>query len=251
MEKLIQIKQENGRQLVDARELHEFLESKQQFGDWIKDRINKYGFIENEEYTTFHKIMKRGTGLSGGSRRIEYALTLDMAKEISMLENNEKGQQARRYFIKMEKKAKTSLDSISRKELAKMLYESEDEKEKLQQETEEQQKELKEAQPKVEYYEDVLTSESSYTTTEIAKELGMSAIILNRKLHKLGIQYKISGTWVLYALYQNEGYTDTRTYTYPDKNEKVQTKINTVWTEKGRKFIHDLMPMDWTFLQKI
>ena len=81
---------------VSARELHQFLESKRQFANWIKERISKYGFEEGVDFVTFNKIVKR-------SRLTEYDLTLDMAKELSMVENNEKGRQARRYFIQCEK----------------------------------------------------------------------------------------------------------------------------------------------------
>ncbi len=89
---LIKIYQGN---LVDARELWEFLESKQRFADWIKKRIQECDLIEGKEYFTFHKIMKR-------SKTNEYHLTLSAAKEVAMMERNNKGKQARRYFIQCE-----------------------------------------------------------------------------------------------------------------------------------------------------
>ena len=102
MQELIKISTtENGSQVVSARELHKFLESKQQFADWIKDRIDKYGFIENQDFEVFQNFMKNP---NGGRPLKEYALTLDMAKELAMVEGNEKGRQARRYFIECEKK---------------------------------------------------------------------------------------------------------------------------------------------------
>ncbi|MEM1138109.1 MAG: antA/AntB antirepressor family protein [Bacteroidota bacterium] len=94
---LIKIYQGN---LVDARELHNFLGSKQEFANWIRNRIKRYGFEEGQDYTSFDKFIKRE---KGGSKRTEYALTLNMAKELAMVENNEKGRQARRYFIEAEK----------------------------------------------------------------------------------------------------------------------------------------------------
>ena len=100
---LIQVKEQNGTQVVSARELHTFLESKQNFADWIKNRIEKYGFIENQDFEVIHNFMKNP---QGGRPLIEYALTIDTAKEISMVEGNEKGKQARRYFIECEKKLK-------------------------------------------------------------------------------------------------------------------------------------------------
>lgn len=101
MEQLIQISENNGQSVVSARELHSFLESKREFATWIKQRIQKFGFVENEDYTVFDKFVKN---LNGGRPTIEYALTLDMAKELAMVEANDKGRQARRYFIDQEKK---------------------------------------------------------------------------------------------------------------------------------------------------
>lgn len=93
---------ESGAQVVSARELHKFLESRRDFSNWIKDRIEKYGFIENQDYQLLNNFGEQ-TG-RGGHNKKEYALTLDTAKEISMVEGNEKGRQARRYFIECEKK---------------------------------------------------------------------------------------------------------------------------------------------------
>ena len=89
----------NAVETVNARELHEFLESKRQFADWIKNRISEYDFVENQDFVRFHKKMK-----ANNATMIEYHITLDMAKELSMVERNEKGKQARKYFIECEKK---------------------------------------------------------------------------------------------------------------------------------------------------
>lgn len=86
--------------LVNARELHAFLESKQDFSTWVKSRIFDYGFQENQDFVRLHKKME-----ANNATLIEYHITLDMAKELSMVERNEKGKQARRYFIAMEKQA--------------------------------------------------------------------------------------------------------------------------------------------------
>lgn len=227
---IIKIHEKGGQKLVNARELHQFLESKQQFTDWIKNRIEKYGFIEGEDYTSFHKIMKRE---NGASTKKEYGLTLDTAKEISMVENNEKGKEARRYFIKMERMAqKVTVSLPDRKELARWVVEAE--------ETIELQKEQLQIQaPKVNYHDGVLQSQGTYVTNQIAKEMGMSARSLNQLLNELKIQYKSHGTWVLYSHYQNKDYTRTNTYMYQGHDGDCRTSMQTVWTEKGRKFIHN------------
>lgn len=90
-------------QTVNARELHAFLENRDHFATWIKDRIEQYGFVENQDFVSFSEIPENG------GRRIEYALSLDMAKELSMVERNAKGKQARQYFIDCEKRLSGSL----------------------------------------------------------------------------------------------------------------------------------------------
>lgn len=92
--------------------------------------------------------------------------------------------------------------------------------------------------PLVEYASNVLDSVSTYTTTQIAKELRMSAQRLNRFLHACGVQFKQSGQWLLYKQYEDKGYTKTRTHTYTRSNGRVQTMLTTVWTEAGRMFLH-------------
>lgn len=103
MHELIKITEQNGERAVNARELHKFLESKQEFANWIKNRIKDYGFVENQDFEVFDNFIKNS---EGGRPAREYIISLDMAKELSMVERNEKGKLARLYFIEMEKKAK-------------------------------------------------------------------------------------------------------------------------------------------------
>ena len=104
---------------VNARELHEFILSKSDYSTWIKNRIKKYGFIENQDYIII-KTKKAGNNAT----LKEYYITLDMAKELSMVENNEKGREARRWFIEIAKKATatpTQLDMITPYEVRRDL----------------------------------------------------------------------------------------------------------------------------------
>ncbi|EDO6913090.1 phage antirepressor Ant [Campylobacter coli] len=84
---------------ANAREIFQFLNSEQEYSNWIKNRISHYNFIENQDYIIELVYTK-------GRPRKEYYVTLDMAKELCMVENNEKGRQARRYFIECEKRLK-------------------------------------------------------------------------------------------------------------------------------------------------
>lgn len=102
MQELITITEKNGEKAVSARELHQFLGVGRDFSNWIKNRIEEYGFVENQDFEVFAKI---GENPNGGRPSKEYAISLDMAKELSMVEKTEKGKLARLYFIEMEKKA--------------------------------------------------------------------------------------------------------------------------------------------------
>lgn len=94
---------------VNARKLHSFLEVGKVFGAWINERIAQYGFAENLDYIVFSET---GKNLKGGRPSKEYAISLDMAKELSMVERNEKGKQARQYFIECERRAKEAISSL-------------------------------------------------------------------------------------------------------------------------------------------
>ena len=98
MEALIPIQRSaGGRDVVSARLLWQFLEVGTEFARWMTRRIEEYGFQENADFSS---ILTESTG---GRQASDYVLTLDMAKELSMVERNDKGQQARRYFIACEK----------------------------------------------------------------------------------------------------------------------------------------------------
>ncbi len=116
----------------------------------------------------------------------------------------------------------------------------------LQQQNRLQEQVIQEQAPKVDYHDKVLTSTSTYTVTQIAKEFGFGAETLNRKLHERGVQYKQSGQWLLYAKYQDKGYIKTITRQYTGATGQTHTSQHTVWTETGRKFIHQLLTSDQT-----
>jgi anti-repressor protein len=98
MKDLIPIQTDNdGIQTVNARDIHRYVESKQDFSHWIKDRIEKAGFIEGADFTI---ILSKSTG---GRPMIEYHASLDMGKELGMLEQNDKGREIRQFFIEADK----------------------------------------------------------------------------------------------------------------------------------------------------
>ena len=117
----------------------------------------------------------------------------------------------------------------------------------LEQQTALQSEELQAAAPKVNYYEKVLQSTSTYNTNQIAKELGMSAVTLNQKLREMGVQYKQGGQWLLTHKYQDEDYTRTRTYPYVQRDGTPGTAMQTV----GREFIHGLFDLKSTIVSGV
>ncbi|MCK9052883.1 antA/AntB antirepressor family protein [Haemophilus influenzae] len=107
-------------QLVNARDLHKLLGNGKQFSDWIQHRISKYGFAENLDFTVLHQLVNVDRGFFGirQEKLKEYHITLDMAKELCMLERSEIGRQARRHFIKMEQYAIALATEMQAKMLA-------------------------------------------------------------------------------------------------------------------------------------
>jgi anti-repressor protein len=128
MKELIPISEHNGKKAVSARLLHAFLESKQDFSNWIQNRIKKYGFIESQDYQVFNNFIENP---SGGRPLTEYALTIEAAKELAMVEGSAKGKQARQYFIACEQKLKEIAPQTYKEALLQLVAKVE-ENEKLQ-----------------------------------------------------------------------------------------------------------------------
>ena len=122
MQELIKIEiGEEGKQIVNARELHAFLEIGKVFAAWIQERIDQYGFIENSDFVVFSDS---GNNPKGGRPAKEYAISLDMAKELAMVERNEKGKQARQYFIECERQAKNIVANNVQHQIPQTFHEA-------------------------------------------------------------------------------------------------------------------------------
>ena len=129
---------------VNARELHEMIDVKRVFASWITARIKKFKFIENQDFIIV-KSKRDGNNVTVK----DYYLTLNMARELSMVENNEKGREARRYFIQVEEKARALLVSVEKLNATKRGYLSQlAQKDKLIEQLKEEQKLLPAPTPK-------------------------------------------------------------------------------------------------------
>ena len=104
-----------------------------------------------------------------------------------------------------------------------------------------QQKLISELKPKADYVDHILKSTSSVKTTQIAKDYGMSARAFNKLLYELGIQYKVGDQWVLYAKYQACGYVRSVTYEYRHRDGRLDVRMCTEWTQKGRLFLYETL----------
>ena len=94
--------------------------------------------------------------------------------------------------------------------------------------------------PDAEYTRKTLSSTTSWNTNIIAKEMGMAAVTLNKKLERIGVQYKQHGVWILTRKYANKGYDKSQTYSYLKSDGEIGTRIQMEWTETGRRFLHEL-----------
>lgn len=100
---------------------------------------------------------------------------------------------------------------------------------------------LKQQAPKVKYVDDVLQSVNTYTSTQMSKELGLrEAEQLHKILKEKGVMFKQSGQWMLTAKYCEHGYTKPRTHQFTRNDGSIGTSTTTVWTEKGRVFLHNM-----------
>ena len=214
---LIAVADRDGIQSVNARDLHEFLEVGKDFSNWIKDRIQKYNFTEGQDYLT-QKIdspnSANQSGRGGDRRSIEYHLTLDMAKELSMVERNEKGKQARQYFIECERRAKSSavdpMVLLSDPATVRALLLNYSEQNMALKATVEEQR------PKVDAYDRLATAQGSLCIRDAAKDLQVGEKVL--------INYLNQNKWI----YRREGCKNWVGYRTKEINGLIEHKIVTV-----------------------
>jgi len=132
----------------------------------------------------------------------------------------------------------TNPDTIIR--LATELKQEREAKQKALVALEQVNKELEEAQPKLTYYDTILNSVGTMTSSQIGADYGMSAIKLNRILNEQKLIKKVNNQWILYAKYQNQGLTESKTFDV-EHGSIVGSYVSTRWTQKGRLKIHEIL----------
>lgn len=213
-------------QTVNARELHSYLESKQDFSTWIKKRINDYGFLENTDFIRFHKKME-----ANNATLIDYFISIDMAKELSMVERNDKGKKARQYFIECEKQSKNNpITALNDPSIMRSILLTYTEKVLFLEEK------LAEMKPTVAAFDRIATkTEGSMCVTDTAKHLQVQPKKFFQELHSMGWIYKRTGShhWLGYQDKVKQGLLEHKvtTVSRSDGSEKIVEQV--LVTPKG------------------
>lgn len=205
---------------VNARELHRFLENKDDFSHWMKDRIEQFGFVENQDFSTFRENSQKGRP------RKEYLVSIDMAKELCMVERNAKGKEARLYFIDCEKKLKEAKASQIPQSLPEALRLAAD----LAEQKMHLEAQIKEDAPKVSFSDTVQKSFGDMLIREAAKALGLNPTFLFDWLRSRGWINKKNEP---YQEYCKQGVIRPRIspYDHPEKGPSVSVTAHI--TPKG------------------
>lgn len=235
MNELIKINYETEQPTVSARDLHEGLEITERFQSWFNRQL-QYGFQEAIDY-----VGRKEFNTLARQELQDYAISVDMAKQICMIQRSEKGKQYRQYFLDLEKAWNTPEQVMARalKMAGKTIDSLKDRCKFLGGQVVEQQKLIEEMTPKANYVDHILESKSLVATTQIAKDYGMSAVRFNRILNDMKIQYKVNKQWVLYSKYQNCGYVHSKTIDITRSNGDPDVTMQTQWTQKGRLFLYE------------
>lgn len=223
-------------QYVSGRDLHMFLEIETGYKDWFP-RMCEYGFIAGVDFNPLKKERVQIEGNREVKRTVtDHNLTIEMAKQLCMLARNEKGREAREYFIAVEKEWNSPEKVMSR--ALKIANNVINEQKVL---IAQQEQQIAEFQPVRDYVDEILSSTSTLTTTQVAADYDLSARALNKILHEAKLQRNVNGQWILYKSEMGKGYTKSETFSFVRTDGRIDSKIQTKWTQKGRLRIHEIL----------
>ncbi len=169
-----------------------------------------------------------------------YILNLAQSRQVLVRESKFVRKAVIAYIDKLENKLLNQLPQDYPSAL-RALADKAEETQKLMLENKIKDQQIAELQPKATYYDLVLQCKDLLSTTMIAKDYGMSATALNKKLAGMGVQFNQSGVWFLYSKFQDKGYTSTKTHPYSKSDGTVGSKSHMYWTQKGRLFLYELL----------
>lgn len=232
-EQLVEIK--NGQVVVSSRQVAE------KFGKLHKDVLESIREIVNTAENSALLFQQSSYIASNGKRNPEYIMNRDGFALLSMGFTGKKALEWKLKYIaafnEMEEQLLSKpafvLPDFTNPIIAARAWADECEAKQIAQ------AKVVELLPKANYYDVILQSKKAMPIKQIAKDYGMTAQEFNKLLFQLSVQYKEGGVWYLYAKYDGNGYTQSRTYT-PD-NEYGTTRYHTYWTQKGRKFLYNFL----------
>ena len=239
MDELIRINFDSDIPTVSGRELHDALGINTKYTDWFA-RMCDYGFTESQDY--FSILRNRSDGLPG-KPLTDHQLTIDMAKQLCMIQRTDIGRQFRQYFIKVEESWNSPEAVMARalqfanQQLALVKHQNAE----LLDTVAVQNQQITEMKPKASYYDVVLNCKDLVAISVIAKDYGWSANRMNRYLSDNGVQYKQGKIWLLYQKYAEKGYTSTKTFSTPGSDGDLHNHVHTYWTQAGRLFIYGML----------
>lgn len=232
-------------QTVNARDLHAFLGVGKDFSNWMKGRIEQYGFVENQDFVIDSPVLANQSGRGGDRRSKEYHLSLDMAKELAMVERNDKGKQARQYFIECERRAKANAIDITTAladpaKLRTVLLGYTEKVMALEAKVLEQ-------APKAQFHDTVAEAINCQSIQEIAKVLGTGPNRLFKFLREEGLLMRGN---LPYQRYLDAGYFRVVEKQYNDGRGESHTYTRTLVTGRGLAYIQKRLQNQNNILQE-
>lgn len=237
MNAVIPLNYENSQVTVSARDLHEFLEIKTNFRDWFP-RMIEYGLEEGEDFNPLKNERVRFEGNREVLREItDYLLTIDAAKQIAMIQRNDKGRQARKYFIQIEK-AWNDPELV----FARALNLANHHLQKKSHELMQLREELSDAEPKVEAFDQFMCAKGGIEMGDAAKELNIPGIGRNKLFRILRDIKILMKDNMPYQRYIDRGYfrIKSESYTHPVTGERV-SYTQTLVLPKGLNYIYNVL----------
>lgn len=236
MNELIKVEVKNGEQLVSGRELHKFLGIGTEYMKWFS-RMTNYGFIENVDFIVIVKNDEDDTAFGGIRKSTDHLIKLNMAKEISMLQRNEKGKEARTYFIKCEE-AWNSPEMILARANQIQSRMIEDYAKKI----EVLENKIQEDKPKVEFYNDVTDSKHTCDMQTVAKTLNFKGVGRNILFEILRSENILQADNKPYQKFVDAGWFRLIETKYNDeKSGELRIYFKTVVFQKGIEKISNIL----------
>ena len=241
----------NAVETVSARELHAFLESKRQFSDWIKAKLERLRLVENKDFVIISQNCEKPLG---GRSALEYFITLDTAKHIAMMENTERGFEVRDYFIECEKKLK-QVFSPKQKFLLNIL-EADDELSRavainqyevgyvrpLENKVVKQEEQIVVLEPKGQFYDAVVQSETLLDLGEVSKLLNYKGLGRNNLFRYLRENSILNNKNLPYQTYVDRGYFKIVESSWVNPSTKlVEVSLKTVMFQKGIDWLDKIL----------